>query len=58
VILSYKEKMERIIHKGGNPTHKIEKSFSGLIRQIKSEGYHGCSVIQTMNDLIALEKLA
>jgi glutamyl-tRNA reductase len=55
VILRYKEKMERI-HNGSNPTHKIEKSFSGLIRQIKTEGYHGCSVIQTINDLIALEK--
>lgn len=56
VILSYKEKMERIIHNGHNPTHKIEKGFSGLIRQIKSEGYRGCSVIQTMNDLITFEK--
>ena len=56
IILSYKEKMGRIIHNGGNPAAKIEKSFSGLIRQIKSEGYRGCSVIQTMNELIALEK--
>lgn len=56
VILSYKEKMGRIIHNGGNPGPKIEKSFSGLIRQIKSEGYCGCSIIQTVNDLIALEK--
>jgi len=56
VILSYKEKMGRIIHNRDNATHKIEKSFSGLIRQIKVEGYRGCSVIQTMNDLIALEK--
>ncbi len=56
VILSYKEKMGRIIYNGDNPTHKIEKSFSGLIQQIKSEGYRGCSVIQTINDLIALDK--
>lgn len=56
VILKYKEKMGHIIHNGGNPTIKIEKSFSGLIRQIKSEGYRGCSVIQTVNELMALEK--
>jgi len=56
VILSYKEKMARVIHNGGNPAPKIEKSFSGLIRQIKVEGYRGCAVIQTVNDLLALEK--
>ena len=56
IILSYKEKMGRIIHNGGHPSAKIDKSFSGLIQQIKLEGYRGCSVIQTMNELIALEK--
>lgn len=30
----------------------IDKGFSRLIQQIKTEGYHGCSVIQTMNELI------
>jgi glutamyl-tRNA reductase len=56
VILSYKEKMGRMIHNGGNPAAKIEKSFSGLIQQIKLEGYRGCSVIQTVNELIAQEQ--
>lgn len=56
VIMRYKEKMEHIIHNGGNPDDKIEKHFSGLIRQIKSDGYRGCSVIQTVNELMALEK--
>jgi glutamyl-tRNA reductase len=56
VIMNYKEKMGRIIHNGGNPAAKIEKSFSGLIQQIKSEGYRGCAVIQTVNELIALER--
>lgn len=56
IVLRYKEKMGRIIHNGGNPEAKIEKSFSVLIQQIKSEGYRGCSVIQTMNELIAHEK--
>ena len=56
VILGYKVKMGHIIHNGGNPKAKIEKSFSGLIQQIKVEGYRGCSVIQTVNDLIAHEK--
>jgi glutamyl-tRNA reductase len=56
VISGYKEKMGLIIHNGGNPTAKIEKSFSGLMQQIKVEGYRGCTVIQTVNDLIAHEK--
>ncbi len=56
IILGYKEKMTRIIHNGGNPGPKIEKSFSGLIQRIKAEGYRGCTVIQTVNDLMALEK--
>jgi glutamyl-tRNA reductase len=56
VILNYKEKMARIIHNGGNPAPKIERSFSGLIQQIKLEGYRGCTVIQTVNDLLALEE--
>ncbi len=56
IILNYKQKMTRIIHNGGNPAPKIEKKFSGLIQQIKLEGYRGCTVIQTVNDLIALEK--
>jgi glutamyl-tRNA reductase len=52
VILDYKEKMERVIQNGGSAATKIDKSFSGLIRQIKSEGYRGCSVIQTVNELL------
>jgi glutamyl-tRNA reductase len=56
LILDYKLKVGRIFHNGGNPGPKIEKSFSGLIRQIKSEGYRGCSVIETVNKLMALEK--
>ncbi len=56
LILSYKEKMGRIIHNGGNPQIKIEKSFSSLIQRIKTDGYKGCTVIQTVNELLALEK--
>lgn len=56
IIANYKEKMGRIIRNGGNPKAKIDKSFSGLILQIKSEGYRGCSVIQTVTDLITSEK--
>ncbi len=56
IILSYKEKMGRIIHIGDNHPVKTEKIFSGLIQQIKSEGYSGCSVIETVNVLLALEK--
>ena len=56
IIFSYKEKMGRIIHNGDNPVAKIEKTFFGLIQQIKSEGYRGCSIIQAMNEIISLEK--
>jgi glutamyl-tRNA reductase len=56
VIMRYKEKMGRIIHNGGHPEVKIEKSFSGLMQQIKLEGYRGCAVIQTVNELMAQEK--
>lgn len=56
IIRTYKEKMSHIICNGGNPRAKIEKSFSKLMVQIKSEGYNGCSVIQTVNELIAAEK--
>jgi hypothetical protein len=56
VIMRYKEKMGRIIRNGGHPTAKIEKSFSGLMQQIKVEGYRGCTVIQTVNELMAEEK--
>jgi hypothetical protein len=34
---------------------RIDKTFSKLIQQIKAEGYRGCAVIQTMNELIAAE---
>jgi glutamyl-tRNA reductase len=56
IIMGYKEKMAHIIRNGGHPRAKIEKSFSGLMRQIKIEGYRGCMVIQTMSELMAEEK--
>lgn len=65
LIISYKEKIQNFIfdykatHKDvAGPDHikKVEKTFSGLIQQIKSKGYAGCMVIEAMNDLVPSEK--
>lgn len=56
VILTYKERMGQFLASSESQTDKIEKTFSGLIQKIKTEGYHGCSVIQTMNELISPEQ--
>lgn len=55
IALSYKEKVKRIIGQSGTTGSDVERVFSGLIQQIRFEGYKGCSVIQTVNDLIAPE---
>ncbi len=54
VIQSYKTRMENFQPLQGQ-TKRIDKTFSKLIQQIKAEGYRGCAVIQTMNELIAAE---
>jgi glutamyl-tRNA reductase len=54
VIQSYKNRMENFQPLQGQ-SKRIDKTFSKLIQQIKAEGYRGCAVIQTMNELIAAE---
>jgi glutamyl-tRNA reductase len=54
IIQSYKIRMENFQSLQGQ-SKRIDKTFSKLIQLIKAEGYRGCSVIQTMNELIAAE---
>lgn len=56
IILDYKKKLDRVINHNRHLGERIEKSFKGLIKQIKSDGYHGCAVLQTVNDLMTIEK--
>ncbi len=55
-IRSYKDLMEQFLSVEKNQSKSIEKIFSRLIQQIKLEGYRGCAVIESINELIALEK--
>jgi glutamyl-tRNA reductase len=56
IILTYKTRIEQLLSAHQHPTGNIEKEFSGLIQKIKVEGYRGCSVLQTVNELIAQER--
>ena len=53
IIRLYKERVTDYLSTDTVQTKSIDKGFSRLIQQIKTEGYRGCSVIQTMNDLIS-----
>lgn len=65
IILSYKEKVKNLIY-AYQATHadieamdqetKIEKTFSGLIQEIRESGYAGCRMIETINNLVPAEK--
>jgi glutamyl-tRNA reductase len=52
IIQSYRRRMEKFLPLQGQ-SKKIDNKFSHLIRKIRVEGYRGCAVIQTMNELIA-----
>jgi len=65
IILDYKQKIQNLIYDHHlthqeviAPDHskKIEKTFSDLIQQIKSQGYAGCMLIEAMNNLVPSEK--
>ena len=53
VIRVYKERVTDYLSADAVQTKSIDKGFFRLIQQIKAEGYRGCSVIQTMNEIIA-----
>lgn len=65
IILSYKEKAKNIFS-DRQATHadiesidqqrKIEKAFSTLIQEIRESGYAGCRMIETINNLVPVEK--
>lgn len=61
----YKEKIHNLLygHQQGpdlldDPDHskKIEKSFSELFLQIREQGYAGCTLIETINNLVPKDK--
>lgn len=65
VILEYKEKIKEMIYdhqpnsddiNSMQRIQELEKTFSGIIQQIKSEGYAGCRMIEAMNNLVAAER--
>lgn len=49
--LASQDDLEFIYHK-----KRIEKTFSGIIQQIKTEGYAGCKMIEAMTNLVPAEK--
>lgn len=53
IIRTYKDRIENLL--SNSQAKRIDKTFSRLIQQIKVEGYKGCSVIQTVNELIEQE---
>ncbi len=65
IILSYKQKAKNLIY-DYQATHadieaidqqtRIEKTFSGLIQEIRESGYAGCRMIETINILVPAEK--
>jgi Txe/YoeB family toxin of Txe-Axe toxin-antitoxin module len=63
--LEYKEKIKELIYDNRAidddlqiipQSKRLEKTFSEIIQQIKSDGYAGCRIIEAMNNLVAAEK--
>ena len=52
VIQTYKDRLHEYLSPDDAQVRTIDKSFSRLIKKIKVEGYRGCSVILTVNELI------
>ena len=65
VVLEYKEKIQNLTHdhlatsddlEFINHKKRIEKTFSGIIQQIRSEGYAGCMMIEAITNLVPADK--
>lgn len=56
IIRAYKERMQQLLPSRQSQTNKIDKVFSGLIQKIRTNGYQGCQVIETMNEVMEFEK--
>jgi glutamyl-tRNA reductase len=65
VILAYREKVQNLANDSLatqndvwalNQQKKIDKTFSGIIQQIRAEGYAGCMMIEAITTLVPAEK--
>jgi glutamyl-tRNA reductase len=57
IILGYKGKIQNLLHNYQEDNfEKVEKTFSGIIQEIKTRGYAGCMVIEAINTLVPVEK--
>ncbi|HEU5289669.1 MAG TPA: glutamyl-tRNA reductase, partial [Cyclobacteriaceae bacterium] len=56
ILAGYKEKLGYIGHPVGLINETIEKPFKELVKRFRVEGYRGCSVIETLNEIITIEK--
>ena len=55
VINTYKNHVVQLLQGQPHDSRKLDKKFSGLIKKIRENGYHGCQVIETMNEVISIE---
>lgn len=64
LVLNYKEKIRSLISDQPTPSvgdahdqnMKLDKIFSSLIQEIREQGYAGCRVIETLNNIVLVEK--
>lgn len=56
IIAGYQEKVGRFLQTNDLPDETVDTSFLGLIKRFRTEGYRGCSVIQTMSEIISDKK--
>ena len=65
IVLSYKEKVKNLMYEYPattinavpiGPNKKVEKAFSLLMQEIREQGYAGCRMIETVNNLVPAEK--
>lgn len=65
IVLSYKEKVRNLISdqpsipiegEVHDQNKKLDKAFSSLIKEIREQGYAGCRMIETLNNLVLVKK--
>ena len=55
VIKTYKSHVTQLMEGQVHDSRLLDKKFSSLIKKIRENGFHGCQVIETMNEVIAIE---
>jgi glutamyl-tRNA reductase len=55
VINIYRSHTHQLLQGQTYDSRLLDKKFSSLIKRIRENGFHGCQVIQTMNEVIAVE---